>query len=555
MRLLLVLLLLALTACGSGPTPEPSPTASVAAVASDDPAVVLVPPPAEHLVLLDVSGSMKKGGYGDKNGFSPELVGRLAKLLAPDGAAFREADPLTLMPFADPTTRVQDPVATTLGQASQALDALEGPGGGATNLKLALETALQRPSTGLRFLWILTDNENNFQGQRSDLPYYELLRDDPRIGRVWFFPLAAPQSASGGPEGAGALVLYLVTSPLDGDTRWVEPFVRTVETRLTDAWGFAMQGVLFRPLYVDEGVPALRVGQSVTVDDARGKAGPAVRSGERIQVPLNARGEGRLHFQFESRLDGWAIEGATLKAPRLTVSGAGKPSARLDRRTLSVRPRKTSKDSYALTFSAPKAPGRIQALVELEAEVRLSPDPSKSQIRPDVDDETRSRMDQVKGLSEILSLMLHQGGPATSDERAFQVRIPVELVPPTAGSGMSAWVALLLALLLAAAGGVWAMGRQYRLETPDGEESLRLGGVFRRHPLLSRKGELLGHLTPGPRVVPEEGVTVDGMDTPVDLGPGANEFVMQSSGEANRFRLEGGAPVRSGSEGEEGPAV
>lgn len=552
MRLLLVLLLLALTACGSAPTPEPSATASAPAPAAT---TEVAPPAAEHLLLLDVSGSMTKGGYGDAQGFSPELVSRLAKLLAPDGAGFREADPLTLMPFADPTTRVQDPVATTLGQAAQALNALEGPGGGATNLKLALEAALQRPSTGLRFLWILTDNENNFQGQRSDLPYYELLRDHPRIGRVWFFPLAAPRSATGGPEGAGALVLYLVTSPLEGDTRWVEPFVRTVETRLTEAWGFAMQGVLFRPLYVDEGAPALQVSQDVTVDDARGKAGPAVRSGERIQVPLNARGEGRLHFQFVSRLDGWAIEGATLKAPRLTVSGAGKPSARLDRRSLSVRPRKTSKDSYALTFAAPKAPGRIQAVVELEAEVRLSSNPEQSQIRPDVDAETRSRMDQVKGLPDILNLMLHQGGPATSNERAFQVRIPVELVPPTAGSGGAGWLALLLLLLAAVAAGMWAMGRPYRLETPDGEESLRLGGVFRRHPLHSRKGELLGHLTPGPRVVPEEGVTVDGMDTPVNLDPGSAEFLMQSSGEANRFRLEGGAPARSGSEGEEGPAV
>jgi len=541
------------------------------------------PVPAEHVVMLDVSGSMGKGGYGDLRGFSQEVRGMLAGLLAGDGALFRPEDPLVLWPFADPDTEAREgrvPLeGLTLGGLPAALDTFPGPGSGATDLRRALERAMARPTrAAVRFYWVLTDNENNFQGQRSDEPFYLLLRDSPELQHVYFLPLAAPQSASGqvarAGERAGALVLYLAVATRQEDVRWLEPLVLEVEKRLTASKGFPIQAVLFRPLYVRRDQALLDVGRRVEAAPGsadlpgRERWAEASRDSQRYLVPLRPLGsggalEGRLRFTFLSRLDGWRIEKARLGVPRLRVAGSqARPEARLDRRTLSVEPRKESADSYVLTFRVPGSrSGQASALdadVEMAATVQVGSLQAPGGLQPAVDARTRSRMLQVRELPRILELMLHQGGDAGSDVRSLAVRLPVRLVAEPA-SGAWGWAAALGALLLVLAGGWWAAGRRYRLEGPDGEEPFRLGGVYRRYRLLSGRGEELGFLAPTPRglrVLPADEVLVDGVASPQDLGSDGAEFVMQlPGGPTTRFRVEAETGAGPGASREEGPAL
>ena len=542
------------------------------------------PVPAEHVLMLDVSGSMGQGGYGDSTRFSEEIRGLLGSLLAPDGRLFRPQDPLILQPFSDPQTEQVEGRTPLEGQdlqgLGQALDSLPGPGGGATDLKVALERAMHRPRTSpVRLYWILTDNENNFQGQRSDEPFYLLLRDAPELRNVYFIPLAAPRSADGSPgtagERAGALVLYLAVASEDADVRWLEPVLREVESRLARSLGFTVQAVLFRPLYVRPDQPVLDVGQKVFSDPGKGlppdRWPVAARDASRYLVSLRLQpgGEvcqGRLRFTFLSRLDGWRIQKARLAAPRIRELGAARRTeARLDRRILSVEPRQESADSYLLTFTVPRSPsGNVPPLnadVELQATVEINSGGGQGNLEPAVDPETLSRMAQVKELFRILDLMLHQGGSQTSDVRTFTVRLPVRLVGEGASSGLGlAGLALLgMGILGVVLLGWLAAGRRFRLQGPDGEEFFRLGGFFRSHRLLSQRGVELGLLVPGPRgprVLPSEGVLVEGEASPLDLEGRECEFVMQPpGGGATRFLLEAGSSAPAGESREEGPAL
>ncbi len=542
------------------------------------------PPPAppasvEHVLMMDVSGSMGKGGYGDRTRFAEETRGLLERLLAPDGTLLRGQDPLVLFPFADPQTELAEdrkPVeGLDLGGLRPALEGLSGPGGGATDLRAALERALARPRrTPATVFWILTDNENNFQGQRSDEPFYLLLRDAPELRNVYFVPLAAPRSASGSAgagEKAGALVLYLAVASNRADARWLDPFVKQVEKRLGSTLGFSVQAILFRPLYVREDQPLLDVGRKVFSDPGRGLPPDqwpvAARDASRYTLVLRPQSggdsfQGRLRLTFLNRLDGWRIENARLEEPSVRELGPPlRTRAAFDRRSLSVEPRQESTDSYILTFHVPRAGRRaapdFNAEVEMRATVRIG---SEGNLQPAVDPETLSRMAQVKELTRILDLMLHQGGPEASDVRTFTVKIPVRLVGEGALGGWGTW-ALLLGLgglILALA--VWVgWGKGYRLLGPDGEESLRLGGVFRSHRLFSSRGEELGRLVcgpRGPRVVPAEEVLVDGEASVQDLEGAHVEFIMQPrGGEASRFRLEAGSSGLSEASREEGPAL
>lgn len=221
-------------------------------------------PPATHVLLLDVSGSMssnnpKYGQYGTYvDGFSDSVVQLLAGLLAPDGRTLRAEDNVIIMPFtsegADGGRERKIVKDLTLASFVTALDdphQVPGPGDGGWGKGMVphLKRAMELPGAadgvnGIRFYWILTDNGlGNAPGQ-DPFPYYRQLRDDKRFSHVWFIPLNRL------PQGSGNLVLYLILQQTDEDSTWTDDLFKLLQKRLDGGiWpDFKREIVSFRPL-------------------------------------------------------------------------------------------------------------------------------------------------------------------------------------------------------------------------------------------------------------------------------------------------------------------
>ena len=221
-------------------------------------------PPATHVILLDVSGSMssnnpKYGQYGTyANGFADSVVQLFAGLLAPDGKTLRAEDNVVIMPFTSDGAaggRVRKVVkGLTLADFVKALNdpnQVPGPGDGGWGKGMVphLKRAMDLPGAadgvkGIRFYWILTDNGlGNAPGQ-DPFPYYRQLRDDERFSHVWFMPLNCL------PKGNGNLVLYLILQHTDEDSVWTNDLFKLLQERLNGKiWpNFKREIVSFRPL-------------------------------------------------------------------------------------------------------------------------------------------------------------------------------------------------------------------------------------------------------------------------------------------------------------------
>ena len=221
-------------------------------------------PPATHVILLDVSGSMssnnpKYGQYGTyANGFADSVVQLFAGLLAPDGKTLRAEDNVVIMPFTSDGAdggRVRKVVkGLTLADFVKALNdpnQVPGPGDGGWGKGMVphLKRAMDLPGAadgvkGIRFYWILTDNGlGNAPGQ-DPFPYYRQLRDDERFSHVWFMLLNCL------PKGNGNLVLYLILQHTDEDSVWTNDLFKLLQERLNGKiWpNFKREIVSFRPL-------------------------------------------------------------------------------------------------------------------------------------------------------------------------------------------------------------------------------------------------------------------------------------------------------------------
>lgn len=545
-RGLLALLLLVLAACGPSPAPSssPSPAAPSPAASSAAPVAsrLATPPPgpAEHLVLVDVSGSMRTGGFGTPKGFSPTFQGFIRALLAADGTFFHAEDPVTFRPFADERTEVAEgrtPVGPfPLAQAQATFAGMPGPGGGATDLERVLTdlAGQRRPEQPVRFVWLFTDNENNLGAKRSDREFYRLLRDGGDYDRVYFFPMARP-AGQGGQDRGGALVLYLLVDAAEPVAPWIEGFVDEVERRL----GF--EGVLFRPLYTDLDLPVLRVGREVEVADERGRFLRALLSDDRYILNLHRKGtswEGRMRFRLRSRMEGWKIQKARVSARLESEDPAVRDVVQdLSPRRLDVQPGRDSDQEYTIHVRASgplKEKGTAPADLFLDTRIELAREGPSPNLQPAVSDEVLQRMAAVPGLPEILGFMQHQADGAGAEEESRTIEIRQPLLLRTATASGPGWWLLLLGLLLLALLVAWVLsGRSYRLATATEERRVRLGGVFRRVDLESEAGELLGRLEPagrGVRVVPEPEVRVDGQEAPLEVDPEHGEV---------RFGLQG----------------
>lgn len=516
--LALLLLLAALPARAQSPVPPPEP--------------------AEHLVLVDVSGSMEKGGFGTGPAFSADFQGWVRSLFQPGAPGFRDGDTVTFRPFSDEETeRKEDRQAVgpvPLADAASTFASLKGPGGGATDLERVLTRLVgpRSPDARVRYVWIFTDNQNNLGTKKSDAEFYRLLRDQPDFDSVYFIPMALPTS------GSGALVLYLLVDAEEPVTPWIDGFVDEVEKRL----GF--EAVLFRPLYNDLARPVLQFGDVVQSANEKGAFSNAIASGNRIIVNLYRKGnalEGRLRFQLRSRMDGWEITDAALTAD-LQADGL---EGDLTPKVLSVQPNRETEQQYVLVIRHrdPKAK-EVQADLLLQAEVRLSATGPSPNLKPFVSPTVQKLMDAVPQLNEILSLMQEQrdsSSDGSQQVRHISLHQPLLLRPPTAapGGGSHLLPLLLVPGLLLVALLAWALsGRTYLLD----DRRIRLGGFFGRAALESRDGDLLGHLQAAGRevrIVPEPDVTVDGHEGERDVNPDHGEvsFKLQGKRGATVFHL------------------
>lgn len=548
--LLVLLCLAALPASAQSPVPPPAP--------------------AEHLVLVDTSGSMRTGGFGSADHFSGAFQGWVGTLFAASGPYFRSGDSIAFRAFSEEETEAGEEARglrrqagpVPLGEAGETFAGLAGPGGGATDLERVLTTLVgqRQADRPVRFVWIFTDNENNLGQKRSDREFYRLLRDEGDFDAVYFFPMARP-AGEGGSDRGGALVLYLLVDAADPVKPWIDGFVEEVERRL----GF--EGVLFRPLYTDLERPVLQVGHDVEVSDPQGRFRKPINDNPLV-VDLHRKGkswEGRVRFHLRSRMDGWEIAGARLKAS-LQAARDGAAVQDLNPRQLDVQPNQESTQQYVLTIRAakPLPDGKLLADLHVDAEIRLSADGPSPNLQPAVSPEVLGRMQAVAGLGEILGFMQHQADEAQQrdgeESRTIRLRQPVELRTPAPGTAWGVWASLGgLALLLFLALLAWGLaGRAYLLTTPTEERRIRLGGAFRRFDLESRSGEILGHLAPGGAevlVVPGEEIRVDGQETPLEVEPRLGEvrFALQGSkGEASVFMLARPGAAAGGSATDEG---
>ena len=87
----------------------------------------------QHILMVDVSGSMRDRGYATREVWGPTVNDLTRKLFAPGSPHFEASDPVTVIPFSDAATDAQEkraplPAATLATFTSSSLPL---PGGGA----------------------------------------------------------------------------------------------------------------------------------------------------------------------------------------------------------------------------------------------------------------------------------------------------------------------------------------------------------------------------------------------------------------------------------------
>ena len=227
-----------------------------------------------YILLLDVSGSMEREGAVRYARYSSGQVSGIAQNLGRSIASADNAPAIYVQPFSSSrdsfdllgpviVSQIQSVVPTTARAQETELDA-------------ALQLGMQnRPDS---YLFILTDNKNDFAGSRSDQRFYNLLAKSPSIHTVYFIPL----SQSGAKD---ALVLYAVAC---GGAH------RSVLRHIVSEFAKAMQSdpVQFRGIYDDKEQESLSFGQHVMRANENGEESPAIMEGDEIIVPYD---EGGLH--------------------------------------------------------------------------------------------------------------------------------------------------------------------------------------------------------------------------------------------------------------------
>lgn len=468
----------------------------------------------QHILMVDVSGSMRERGYATREAWGPIVTELASKLFVPGAPHFASDDTLTVVPFSDAATDASEqrnplPPATlaTFTPASLPL-----PGGGATDMNRCLDLALAERKSDVVLTWILTDNENNLSGNRSDRQFYERLAGDPAFTHVYFFPLADSD------QSGEALVMYLLVQA-EPEAAWVDDLAAEVKGRTS------YEGVLFRPLYSDPGRSVLDFGKELQVETP---AGPGSVEEEGGTTVLNfEEGDelaGQLKFKVRSHLKGWKIVDARmdsaeveLNVPESYPEGAGKLkySQKVSPQKLTVDAGKESADYFVLDLAGKsETPVKLQRgfmsapfasyLDDIEGKVRLKAVIALSRqgleegnLRPSFSPEVQKRVAHVPNLAEIEELMVYQGGSQGENERSitFGRKLIVRTrANPVGGFLLGALLLGLSALVALLAVALWGWKSAYRLEGPGEDEEFTLPYLTGSYTVLGPSGIELARL-------------------------------------------------------------
>ncbi len=515
------------------------------------------------IVLLDVSGSMERDrgilferysrGYAQGRSQMQELTQTLGTILER-----RCHCPVSLGQFS--SSHEPAPISGPVLGNQLAAHVPRSAGGRDTELNFALSLGLNHNPDG--YIFIITDNQNDFQGSRSDAEFYNMLAKAPAIHSVYFVPLAEANSTR------DALVLYGVgagKAPRDLLRSVVSDFAAVVKS----------EAVQFRPLYEQEqGHPQLGFSQNISQINEEGDEQPAVLEGDSILVPLGEGHslDGGVKFKLHSNLKHWRIvEGHLTRAQvRAEVPpefiGAGPIEVPVNisgGKKLNVNPGGDSAEVYTLPLNGLEDAGvslrrsgffqttlpDIRIQVRLNAVIALAQRPEGAGMQPVFSPALQQRMQAVRNLPEIMNAMTFQsdaGSGAGSMER--DIPITRELILRVHPDGIRNALAravlfgVPLLLLAAAIGGyVLARPQSFTLVDPTGRSRILQFSPFARQAAVQWDGKTVAKLnkTGGIfRIEPVPGYKAE----PLQLSgvPARFELTNNSSGERGPFQLRRG---------------
>lgn len=213
------------------------------------------PPPMQHVLLLDVSGSMNSktsgGGYGGiGNGyrsgqpipaFSNNIVELFKGLLKSDDKYFRSGDKVVLMPVADQKSLTEEKRSdvsqnVNIGNFADMLGdnkVFPGPGTGAWGEGIGAPLNRAQTKYGgsdgnkeVTVYWILTDNGADNASADTPRDFYRLLQHSQAFSHVWCAPLLTLEG------GKSPLVLYVVVETASLINGWTDGFYEALDERL-----------------------------------------------------------------------------------------------------------------------------------------------------------------------------------------------------------------------------------------------------------------------------------------------------------------------------------
>ncbi len=471
------------------------------------------PPTLDHVVLVDVSGSMRSRGYADRQAWAPELPDMLKSLIQPGGKFFSETSHFTLRPFSDVSTDEKEN-RVALGPAplpdfANRFEEMAVPGGGATDMSRALDLAqlMLQASPHPGVIWLITDNENNFSTNQSDKAFYQRLRDSPDFNYVYLFPLADPQKRPN-----DCLVMYLLIPPRVMETSEAAELAKEVESRTH------FGGMLFRPLYNETNSTTLDFSKELVLD-APGKHRIEQEGGQTVlYFNEGDKFQGNLRFKIRSRLKGWRVQGASLEdadvelnVPPIYEGGSkNKLTWQVTPKTLEVAPEQDSMTLFSLHVAGPNGqPILLQRrasqmlshlfqsyLPEVQGNVKMKAvlHVDQGNLTHEVPPEMQARLKAVPRLDEVEQYMLQQQDLSQNDgaERdiLFQRKLVIRVkADPSSAIVFGILIAAGAVLAVAAAGAVLLWKVPLRLEGPGIEEEFTLSALSGQYLICNGKGE------------------------------------------------------------------
>jgi hypothetical protein len=384
-----------------------------------------------YVLLLDVSGSMERDGGMRYSRYSSGQVTGIVRQLSRSIAAADDHPAIYVQPFS--SSRDQSIVRGPF-DAEQVLNAIPKMATGKeTELDSALALGQQVGSDS--YLFILTDNKNDFAGSQNDRQFYDLLAKSPTINTVYFIPLAQAGAQD-------ALVLYAIAS---GAAH------RSVLLRVVSGFAKAARSdfVQFRGFYDDKEQESLSMGEQVMQSDENGEQSLATVEGDSIVLAYDEGRplDGALQFRIHSNLNHWRIKDGDLRRTDARIEvptgydseGEYKlPIGVTGGRKINVAPDGDSAEIYTLPLSKIADAGvslsrnslfetqlpEITGQIRISAVVHLSKNYSESGFRPEFSESLKHRIEAVRNLPEIMNLMTFQPDSSASGSETERV-IPI----------------------------------------------------------------------------------------------------------------------------------